>query len=363
MICCEKCFRDAEIKSIIQSRARKGVCDLCNLDDVAIYDTDSDDYLIELFEGLFDIYVEEDKLTDQLNGEKSKLLKEELKTNWDIFEENITPFMIDSIITNICKDYFEMRPNLLTDKVIFLRALDLEYLDKNSIVGRYDWDVFVESIKKKYRFHTDIFVKRILKEYCSYLIRTIKKDDVFYRARISGVEGFSAKYMGAPPEELVRAGRINPEGLSYLYLADSQETTIYETRASLHDYVCIGKFRALQDIRIIDLTMLENISVFSEGLDYAFHAINRVHLKRINDEVAKPIRSSDSPLEYLPTQYICDYIKSITDEDSINDQAYQGIMYKSTMINTSYNVAIFNPELFKCIETEIKSISKVRYEY
>lgn len=363
MICCENCFKDSEIKSIIKSHSKSGKCDLCGIDNVNVYDTEHDDYLIELFEGLFDIYVEEDKFENKSHKDKMKLLKDELKENWDIFEDSITPYMIKEIISNVCNDYFESRKTLLTSRVAFLRLTDSEYLDNNSIVGRYDWDIFVESIKNKYRFHTDIFVKKILKEYCQYLVRTIKKGDVFYRARISDFDGYSLDKMGAPPKKIVNAGRINPEGMSYLYLADSQNTTIYETRASLHDYVCIGKFEALCDMKVIDLTELENISVFSADLDYAFHAINRGHLKRINEEVARPVRSSDSNLEYLPTQYICDYIKSIQNEDNPGEQVYQGIMYESTMISTSYNLAVFNPKLFECTEIEIKNITSVAYGY
>ena len=363
MICCENCFKDSEIKSIINSYSNIGTCDLCGVENACIYNTEKDEYLIELFEGLFDIYVEEDKFEDDSHKDKMKLLKDELKENWDIFEVSITPYMIEAIISNVCKDYFESRKTLLTSRVAFLRLADIEYLDENSIVGRYDWDVFVNSIKNKYRFHTDIFVKRILKEYCNYLVRIVSKGEVFYRARISGIDGYSNDSMGAPPKEIVSAGRINPEGLSYLYLADSKDTTIYETRASLHDYVCIGKFIALRDIKVIDLTGLENISVFSAGLDYAFHAINRGHLKRINDEIAKSIRSSDSHLEYLPTQYICDYIKSIQDDHNLSVQAYQGIMYKSTMINTSYNLAIFESDFFECISTETINIATVDYGY
>jgi hypothetical protein len=340
-----------------------GTCDLCGVDNVSVYDTDTDDYLVELFEGLFDIYVEEDEFEGVWRQEKMKFLKDELKENWDIFEDSITPFMIETIVKNICKEYFDIRKTLLTKNIGILKLADVEYLDENSIVGRYNWDIFVESIREKYRFHTDIFVKKILKKYCQYLVRVIKKGDVFYRARISNERGYSNDEMGSPPKELVRAGRINPEGLSYLYLADSPETTVYETRASLHDFVCIGKFKALQDIRVIDLTGLDKISVFFTGLDYDFHAINRGHLKRINEEVAKSVRSGDTPLEYLPTQYICDYIKSIPSNYFSDEQAYQGIMYKSTMIKESYNIAVFMPELFTCISTEVKSITKVNYEY
>lgn len=363
MICCVHCFKDAEIKSMINSYNKKGICDLCGQDDVNIYDTTSDDYLIVLFEGLLDIYETVDKFEEDFPKNKLTSLKYELKMNWDIFEDNVTPYWIEAILKNICSEYFDSRKSLLTDTVGILNLADEDYLNANSIVGKYSWADFVISIKSKFRFHTDIFKKEILGKYCPYLERVLQQDQVLYRARISNKEGFATDKMGAPPKELVKAGRINPEGLNYLYLSDSRETTVYETRASLHDYVCIGEFRAVKDIKVIDLTGLDKISVFNPDLDYAFHAINRVHLKRINDEIAKPVRNSDSHLEYLPTQYICDYIKSIPLEIGSEELKYDGIMYKSTITNNSYNIAIFNPELFKCVTTEIKQINQVSYKY
>ena len=362
MICCEECFNDTEIKSIINSYGKKGTCDLCGISGVNIYDTDNDDYLVELFEGLLDVYIEENEIVDSSLPFITNYLKDELKNNWDIFDESKTPYMIQNIISGICRDYFINRPNLLNYKVGILKSIDEEYLDLNSIVGRYNWDVFVESIKEKYRFHTDIFRKKILKDYCKYLVRVIKTGDTFYRARISGKEGYPLKEMGAPPKDIVSSGRINPRGMSYLYLANSKMTTVHETRASLHDYICIAEFRAVTDIKVIDLTGLDKISVFFPDLDYDFHAINRGHLKRINDEIAKPVRANDSELEYLPTQYICDYIKSIP-SDPGEEGAYAGIMYKSTMVLDSYNLAIFNPANFECISIEVKEINKVQYRY
>lgn len=363
MIFCMNCIKDTELKTMINSHKKIGVCDLCGIEKTPVYNTDEDDYLIALFEDLFDIYLEEDKFSDISSIPSLEFLKDELKKNWDIFEDHITPYMIHNIISNTCHEYFEIRPGMLKERVGLLRANDVEYLENNSIVGKYDWGLFVQSIREKYRFHTDIFQKEIFKEYCKLLTRTIKKGDLFFRARISTSKGYTKENMGAPPKEIVSAGRINPEGMSYLYLADSKETTIYETRASLHDYVCVGTFEALEDIDIIDLTMLERISVFDVRIDCGFHAINRSHLKKINEEIAKSVRSNDSTLEYLPTQYICDYIKSIPDEKNSLNQAYQGIMYKSTKLNTSYNISIFDPSSFECIDVEVISIEGVKYKY
>ena len=70
------------------------------------------------------------------------------------------------------------------------------------------------------------------------------------------------------------------------------------------------------------------------------------------------MRRSDSALDYIPTQYITDFVKSITHNEVAE---YAGIEYKSVMHENGYNLAIFNPELFECIDTEIYKIDMIDY--
>lgn len=69
------------------------------------------------------------------------------------------------------------------------------------------------------------------------------------------------------------------------------------------------------------------------NINYTQYAINIEHLKRIAEEISKPIRNHNT-LDYIPTQYISDYIKS---------KGYDGIEYVSVMSDTGKNLAIFNP--------------------
>lgn len=367
MICCEKCFNDEVISSRIRSYKIKGNCDICGAENVFVYDTEKSSYLKELFEGLFDIYSVEGQLPEHFPIKKLNFLKHDLKVNWKLFADNLTEFNVKILIENLCPEYFQERPEILVNKVGILRFADNEYLDNNSIVGRYDWDIFVDSIKNKYRFNTDIIGKKILKEYCPFLVRTLVKGSKYYRARISSKEGYPKEKMWAPPKALATAGRVNPIGMNYLYLADTEETTLYEIRASLNDYVSIATFELKSDIKVIDLTGIDKISVFQFATDYEIdyekHAVNREHLKKINNEIARPVRSSDSRLDYLPTQYICDFIKSIKDEFNDELQAYDGIMYKSTMIKDSYNIAIFDEEKFVCNEVKVFEVEGIKYKY
>lgn len=182
--------------------------------------------------------------------------------------------------------------------------------------------------------------------------------ECFYRCRISTEEGIPMDKMGAPPIEYTTDGRANAKGIRCLYLGDSAETTIYETRAGAYDFVTVGKFKLKKDIIVVDLKRINQISPFIEELDCLEYAINKEHLNKINNEMGRIMRRSDSALDYIPTQYITDFVKSITHNEVAE---YAGIEYKSVMHENGYNLAIFNPELFECIDTKIYKIDMIDY--
>jgi hypothetical protein len=83
------------------------------------------------------------------------------------------------------------------------------------------------------------------------------------------------------------------------------------------------------------------------------YAANRIVFQEIAIEIAKPLRRSDSPIEYLPTQYISEFIKS---------QSYDGVEYASTLREGGYNVAIFDETLFECVGVNTIEVTKIQYE-
>lgn len=153
-------------------------------------------------------------------------------------------------------------------------------------------------------------------------------------------------------------GRANARGITCLYLASDIDTSLHEVRAGVFDFVCVGTFRLKTDITVVDLRAITEISPFIEGLDYLDHAINKNYLEKLNNEMSKPLRRSDSVLDYVPTQYIADFIKSI---EHNGKQEYAGIEYNSTTNPGGYNLAIFNPDLFECISVSVYDIEKLQY--
>lgn len=238
-----------------------------------------------------------------------------------------------------------------------LQSQDRDYLEENAILKSYCWIDFVEAIKHKNRFHTNFINTEVLYTFLRCTRKSYEAGLLFYRSRISqNEEGFKRKDMGAPPDNKAKAGRVNPNGISILYLADSIDTTLYEIRAGIYDYVTVGDFKLRKNIEVINLADIDRISPFI-GIDYGFdltqYAINIEHLKMIGQEIAKPLRN-DNALDYLPTQYISDYIKS---------KGYDGIEYASAMCQDGINLAIFDQALFRCTGTNIYNVNHIAYSY
>lgn len=352
MICCEKCFGDIEIISVIRSLKQIGTCELCGKKNVHIYNTDINNELAEMFDDLLNIYTAKVDLPDDYPRENINLLKDELCRRWNIF--CIDSDLAYRAITAICEEKYKEHPEIFDAPVGILGLNQMDYLKEHSILKTYEWEDFVEEIKTKNRFHTDYINKDILIYFCNYIKKTYKAGAVFYRARICPDEiGFPFDKMGAPPAREATAGRANPTGISCLYLADNSETALNEIRAGVYDYVAVGEFILKNDIEIVDFTLIDQISPFWK-IDYTILSVNKKNLKKISSEIAKPLRRQDSALDYLPTQYISDFIKS---------RGFAGIEYKSTMKRGGYNLAIFNESLFECKNVDVYDIRELKYLY
>jgi hypothetical protein len=355
MNCCARCFRDAEIIDIIKNQKAKGNCDFCGSKNVHVYDLDPDPTLADMFGELLEIYTMAVNLPVGFPRDSVDLLKNIFYSKWPIF--NVEPDCIYRLLTAICNEKYAYQPELFDSPVGILESHDKEYLNEYSIIRDYQWQDFVGDIKRVNRFHTDHINKSVLNQFLRCVRKSYKAGTVFYRARICVDDcGFPKKEMGAPPPDLATAGRVNPVGISVLYLADSIKTTLHETRAGVFDYVMVANFKLKKDIEVIDFANLDKISPFiansTMGIGYTQHAVNIEHLKLISQEIAKPLRRQDSALDYLPTQYISDYIKS---------QGLDGVEYISTMHEGGLNLAVFDSNIFKCTKTTVHRIKSISY--
>lgn len=355
MFCCSNCFADTEIKAIINANKQTGTCDFCGSKDVHLYELGKDSTITELFDGLLDIYTPASYLPNDFPHEDTDLIKNILCNNWHIF--NLKPAYVYRLITAICCERYKEQPELFNNPVGILQRQDRDYLENNSILKNYSWNDFVEGIKHKNRFHSNYINTDKFFTFLKCTTKPHKAGEVFYRSRIcSNKKGYSPEEMGPPPNMKAMDGRVNPIGISIIYLADSLDTTLYEIRAGVYDYVTVGLFQLQKNIEVINLANIDRISPFigiGYGFDFTQYAINIEHLKMIAKEIAKPVRN-DNTLDYLPTQYISDYIRS---------RGYDGIEYISAMRKNGTNLAVFDKNLFLCTKTNMYDVKSISYSY
>jgi hypothetical protein len=323
-----------------------------------LYDTDKYSDLTALFEELISIYTPASLLPDAFPKSEIRLLKSELINNWNIFNKR-SESEVYQIITAICKEKYNYNPLLFDGPVGIDKLFDSKYLSEHSLLKSFTWDDFVEALKTKNRFHTHYLDLGLLERLFSFIRKPYKAGHRFYRSRISTEDGLDPSEMGAPPTDKASDGRANARGIRCLYLGDSEETTIYEVRAGVFDYITVGEFVLKKDIIVVDFKKINQLSPFVYGLDCLEYAVNREHLDKINSEMGKIMRRSDSSLDYVPTQYITDFVKNILKSDGSPE--YAGIEYKSVMHPEGYNLALFDPDLFECVGTKIYGIDTVDY--
>lgn len=187
------------------------------------------------------------------------------------------------------------------------------------------------------------------------MAKTHSKGTRFFRARISE-EPIDSKQLGKPPRDKASAGRANPKGIPYLYLATDEETTYYEARAGLHEQIFMGEFEALENLNVVSLERIEflgPIEIQERGFDLEEFIRYRSFLIKLSQELSRPIRKKDSDFDYLPTQYLCEFIKSL---------GFDGVQYQSAMNPTGSNLAIFNDQKLQCEYVRVLRVDKVNYE-
>lgn len=192
------------------------------------------------------------------------------------------------------------------------------------------WNEFRNAFKENRFLINQQFT--IIEEHLQTIISEEKREidvgSTFFRARINRQAGkpYTAEELNMAPADKVGHGRLNPEGIPYLYLASDWKTAISEVRANDSDVVDIAKCECIKPLAVVDLTKEDNA--------VRLHNFRKI----ISEEFSKPVNSELSYLEYLPTQYIAEYIKN---------QGVQGVLYKSAVNPSNYNICLFAKEAIK----------------
>lgn len=335
MNCCSDCFLDNELKGFIYSNSNSNEpCDFCENQNSPIVNAQE---LQEQFILLLELYSPDEDGLDIASA---------IQKDWNIF--NIADSQkIKELMLQIVEGLDEQYTILFNNKV----SLSINSEEADLLIDT--WENFKDEIKKENRFFNknSIDLESIKK---TFPVRPYSKGKIFYRSRISTDEkGYSIHNMGKPPHKNAKSGRANPNGISYLYVSQTIKTTLYEARATFLDYVSIGEFKLKDNIKVISLRPSFQISPFVEGYSIEEYLKNKPFIDLLERDLSKPLRRHDNELDYLSTQYLCEYIKHM---------GYDGVEFGSSLHDGGINIVFFDDTKLECVRVKIYEVTKIDIE-
>lgn len=335
--CCAGCFGNLGLKNqIAEESDGSGDCSYCTERGVALV---APQKLEDKFRTLLDAYAP--------NAE-GKPLVHWLRHDWELF-----PNMDDAHAKELLSDILD-DGEIVREPFFPGMPLDVE-------PARL-WEELREELMHRNRFFPET---RLDLERLGYLLEPLLfangASSVWYRARIQNDDtAFTVEQMKAPPRHTATNGRANPAGIPYLYLASDRDTAISEVRPHTGGKVCTVEFAVPTDLRLVDLRHpRKTVSPF----EWADHLTNEANherirldialLKRLGDELTRPVLPQATAYQYAPSQYLCEFIKN---------QGFDGVIYRSS-IGDGINLALFQPEKATPGRVEQHNVTRVRIEY
>jgi RES domain len=335
MNCCAECFGDRHLRQeIAKNSIEVGDCSYCHTSNIAILPPPR---LAEYFELLIGSYT-----PDPAGRPLVNLFRED----WRMFQH---PGMSDSVVNDLIADVLN-NPAIVEETYVAASPSHADHLS--------EWNKFRDELKYQNRFFPklDLDLERL-----EFLLSSLipDGDEVpirWFRSRIqSGEVPFDISEMGAPPKRTASFGRANPAGIPYLYLASSPETAVSEVRPHTGEIACVAEFTTPGDLRVVDLRApREMVSPFilEDASEIGRLRDDLPFLERLGEELTLPVVPQAAAIDYTPSQYVCEFIKSL---------GYDGVIYRSS-VSDGINLALFDPGRARPMDVMQYQVQRVKVD-
>ena len=117
-------------------------------------------------------------------------------------------------------------------------------------------------------------------------------------------------------------------------------------RPRLGARVSVARIRVNERLRLLDFSLQNYPKGMKSVKINLFHALSQLY--------SKPVTEDDDTLDYIPTQYIAEFVKRI---------GYDGIVFKSSLYNdeNSVNVVIFNFDKCEAVDSVVYDVTRNDY--
>ncbi len=228
---------------------------------------------------------------------------------------------------------------------------------------------FIKEIQYNNRNPQDTKALALLKNIHSNPERKLPIGTLLYRCRlikdVSKVEnkspffGYGKKDSFIPPISSTRDMRANYRYIPYLYCANHPYTALVEVRPRLGSNVSLATISVEEELTLLDFTL----SYIPKNMDEAKQNL----FADLSMLFSKPVTAEDDILDYIPTQYISEYVKHLD---------YDGIIFRSSLtpelddkdataeeFYDRYNVVVFNYKKCTPVKSNVVNITRNYFEY
>ena len=146
------CFSDKTFKSIVDSLHNVGTCEITNLRNQNIYDSNIDEELLPYFEQILDLFTPVSSVKHIQGVEKYSASLYDILEKWNMF--SVSSSDIETILKAICHAKLDENPQIFTENVIISGFLNEKYMNQYAILKKYSWKEFCDDIKYHNRFHS-----------------------------------------------------------------------------------------------------------------------------------------------------------------------------------------------------------------
>lgn len=181
----------------------------------------------------------------------------------------------------------------------------------------------------------------------------VNKDGKTINQRITELKGNKGSFYGydekgsdAPATGYAGNGRANARYISFLYTAFDVETAIMEIAPKINLPISVAEIELNRDIKIFDFSIYRQ---GEEGIGIKLDSLSRLF--------SSPNYNDES--EYLPTQYLCEYIREL---------GFEGVCFKSSVNLEHKNLVIFDcdnaTKSYKINGSKVYNVSgqKIKFE-
>lgn len=312
--CCPECFDDRALRDQIFPLLdpAHGTCDFCGTTDAQLVEPSR---LANYFELLVNVYEP---------SKEGKLLVEWMKDDWQLFSHQ----RMDIAHAK------ELLGEILDDGEIVRRTFgpSASYVSE----GLAQWDKLRDEMMYGNRWFLDVAIDldRLRQLLDMLLAPTLPRQ--WYRARIRIEDSdFPVEEMGAPPKRRSPYGRANPAGIPYLYLGSHPDTAVAEIRPHTGEFACVADF-TIPEIKAVDLRSprkLVSPFILTDASEIGQLRADLPFLERLGEELTRPIQPAGAAIDYIPSQYLCEFIKK---------SGFDGVVYRSS-VSDGINLALFSP--------------------